>query len=103
MISSRVARILTGGYLLLMTCAIGYELGIRLFDRGNSEFAGMLSAALSVPMSLVTIAIAKAITGLNPGDSDTAFVVILGLSALANGSMLWVILRAVSRPTGPPG
>jgi hypothetical protein len=85
-------------YLGLAIAAVAYELSIRVFDRGNSEFAGMLSTVVTLPSSLATIAIGKTAFGVNPGDSDFAFVTILGLSALANAGILWMILGWLSRP-----
>ena len=84
-------------YLVLALVAVAYELSIRVFDRGNSEFAGMLSTVVTVPSSLALIGIGKTVFGVNPGDSDVAFVVILGLSALANAGFLWMILAWLSR------
>ena len=88
---------LAGGYLVLAASAIAYELGIRIFDRGNSEFAGMLSMALTLPSSLALVVMSRAVVGVTVGDSDASFVVILGLSALVNGFIIWAILRALSR------
>jgi hypothetical protein len=97
MVTGKVARNIAFGYLLLAGAAVVYELSIRLFDRGNSEFAGMVSVALTLPMSLVLIGLSKAVIGVNVGDSDAAFVAILGLSALTNACILWVVVRALSR------
>lgn len=95
--TTRLARMLAGGYLVLAASAIAYELGIRIFDRGNSEFAGMLSMALTLPSSLALVVMSRAVVGVTVGDSDASFVVILGLSALVNGFIIWAILRALSR------
>jgi len=90
-------KTLSVSYLVLALAAVAYELSIRIFNRGNSEFAGMLSTAVTVPSSLALIAIGKTAFGVNPGDSDFAFVTILGLSALANAGILWMILGGLSR------
>ena len=60
MITNKLARILAGCYLLLAVSVVVYELSIRIFDRGNSEFAGMLSVVLTFPASLILIGIGKA-------------------------------------------
>jgi hypothetical protein len=94
---SKLAAIAAGSYLALAALCIGYELSIRLFDRGNSEFAGMLSMALTLPGVLAAISIAGAGFGVRPGDSDTAFVVILGLGALVNAAAIFAVARAMRR------
>ena len=97
MITKKLGTILTGCYLVLTASAIACELSIRLFDRGNSEFAGMLSVVLTLPASLLLIWIGKAAFGVNPGDSDLSFVVILGLSALTNACIVWMSLVMLIR------
>ncbi|MSP39652.1 MAG: hypothetical protein EXR70_14280 [Deltaproteobacteria bacterium] len=97
MITKKLSTILTGCYLLLAVSTVAYELSIRLFDRGHSEFAGMLSVALSLPASVAVIWIGKAAFGVNVGHSDVSFVVILGLSALANACIVWLVFVMLSR------
>jgi hypothetical protein len=97
MITKKLSTILTGCYLLLAASAVAYELSIRIFDRGNSEFAGMLSVVLTLPVSLVLIWIGKAVFGVNVGDSDGSFVAILGLSALANACIVWLVFLMLRR------
>ena len=94
---SKLAWILAGSYLALAALTIGYELSIRLFDRGNSEFAGMLSAALTLPGVLAVISLVGLTLGVHVGDSDTSFVVILGLSALVNAAAIFAIARVLRR------
>jgi hypothetical protein len=89
--------IVAGCYLVLALALVVYELSIRLYDRGNSEFAGMLSMALTMPASLLMVLLGKATVGVNVGDSDASFVVILGLSALANAYLLWLIAAILMR------
>jgi hypothetical protein len=95
--ANKRTRIVSGCYLVLAVFTIVYELGVRIFDRGNSEFAGMLSAVITIPSSLVLIAIGKGVFKTNVGDSDGSFVIILGLSALANACIVWVISGWLSR------
>jgi len=96
MITRKLGTILTGCYLVLAASALAYELGIRIYDRGNSEFAGMLSMAVTLPASLLLVFMSKAGFGVNVGDSDVSFVIILGLSALANAWLIWMILAMPS-------
>jgi hypothetical protein len=95
--TSRFAIICAGFYLILAAISIAYELSIRVFDTGNSEFAGMLSFALTLPSSLAIDVISKAGLGINVGDSNMAFVAILGLAALVNAGLLYVILSRLRR------
>ena len=81
MITRKLGTILTGCYLVLAASAVAYELSIRIYDRGNSEFAGMLSMAVTLPASLLLVLIGKAAFSVNVGDSDVSFLVTLGLSA----------------------
>ena len=97
MITRKLSTILTGCYLVLAASALAYEFSIRIYDRGNSEFAGMLSMAVTLPSSLLLVLMGKSVFGVNVGDSDVSFLVILGLSVLANASMIWVLLVMVSR------
>jgi hypothetical protein len=97
MITRKLGTILTGCYLALATAAVAYELSIRIYDRGNSEFAGMLSMAVTLPASLLLVWMSKAAFSVNVGDSDVSFLAILGLSALANAGVIWMILVMLSR------
>ena len=95
-ISSKAATLAAAADLAIAALCIGYELSIRLFDRGNSEFAGMLSAALTLP-SLLAVAVAGGAFGVHVGDSDVSFVVMLGLAALLNAAAIFAIARALRR------
>src|SRR5262245_6235613 len=97
MITRKLATILTGCYLALAACSVAYELSIRIYDRGNSEFAGMLSIAVTLPASLLLVLIVMAAFSVIVGDSDVSFLVILGLSALVNACVIWMILAMLSR------
>jgi len=97
MITRKLGTILTGCYLVLAASVIAYELSIRIYDRGNSEFAGMLSMALTLPASLLLVWMGKAAFSVNVGDSDVSFLVILGLSAFANACAIWMIFAMLSR------
>jgi hypothetical protein len=93
------AGIIAGAYFLLAIAAIAYELSIRIFDRGNSEFAGMLSLALTLPSSIAVASLSSRIAGVRVGDSDVAFVVILVLAAVVNAVIIHAIVRLLSRTT----
>ena len=97
MTTRKLGTILTGCYLVLAASAVAYELSIRIYDRGNSEFAGMVSMAVTLPGSLLVVLMGKAAFGVSVGDSDLSFLVILGLSALANACVIWMILVMLSR------
>ncbi len=85
--------IVTGCYLALAGVAIAYELSIRIYDTGDSEFAGMLSFLLTLPASLIVSFIASRGFGAKAGDSNTTFVVILGLAALVNACGIYAMVR----------
>jgi hypothetical protein len=57
----------------------------------------MLSVALALPSSLLLIWIGKAAFGVNVGDSDASFVLILGCSVLANACIVWMMFVMLSR------
>ncbi len=91
------AVIIAGVYLLIAVAMIAYELSIRLYDRGNSEFAGMLSFGLTLPSSIAIASVSSRMAGIKVGDSDTAFVVILALSAVVNAVMIFAVARRLTR------
>ena len=89
------AAIIAGVYLLIAVAAIAYELSIRLFDRGNSEFAGMLSFGLTLPSSIAVATISSRGLGVRVGDSDAAFVAILVVSAIVNALIVLAAARRI--------
>lgn len=90
--TSKLGIILAVSYLVLLCMSIAYELSIRIYDRGNSEFAGMLSVALTFPTSVLLIWLADSGLGVKVGGSDVSFVLILGLAAAVNASVIYVIV-----------
>jgi hypothetical protein len=88
---SKPSIIAAGLYLLLLVLSITYELSIRIYDRGNSEFAGMLSTALTLPTSVPLIWLANSAFGIKPGHSNVSFVSILGFAALANACLIYAV------------
>ena len=53
--------------------------------------------AVTLPASLLLVFMSNAAFSVNVGDSDVSFLVILGLSALANACAIWMILVMLSR------
>ena len=90
--TSKLGTVLAVSYLVLSGLSIAYELSIRIYDRGNSEFAGMLSIALTLPTGVLLAWLADSGLGVKVGDSDASFVLILGLAALANACAIYVIV-----------
>lgn len=90
--TSKLGIILAVSYLVLPGLSIAYELSIRIYDRGNSEFAGMLSIALTLPAGVLLAWVAESGFGVKVGDSDASFVLILGLAALVNACVIYVIV-----------
>jgi hypothetical protein len=93
---TRAGRV-AGVYLLVALATIAYELSIRLYDRGNSEFAGMLSFALTLPSSIVMASASSRMAGVKVGDSDAAFVTILTVAAVVNSVVMFLVVRRLSR------
>lgn len=91
------AGIIAGTYVLLALGAVAYELSIRIYDRGNSEFAGMLSFAFTLPSSIAVAFLSNRIAGVRVGDSDAAFVVLLVIAAVVNAFLLFVIVRRLTK------
>jgi hypothetical protein len=94
--AGRLGIILAACYLALAALTIAYELGVRIFDRGNSEFAGMLSIVMTLPTGVVLNSVSRTVLGVRAGDSDTSFVVILGLAALVNGAAMYFVVRLLT-------
>ena len=90
-----------GAYLGVAFASIAYELSIRLYDRGNSEFAGMLSAFFTLPSSLVMFVLTPVLFGVRAGDSDTAFVTILGVAAALNALIFFLFLNHGTEHSDP--
>ena len=93
----KTAFVVAAVYVVLAACSIGYELSVRLYDRGNSEFAGMLSTALTLPSSVVVFSLIAWVFGIRVGDSDVTFVTILGLAAIVNAAFVLVIAKKIWR------
>lgn len=64
--------------------------GGRIYDRGDSEFAGLLSIALTLPTGVLLVWLADSGLGVKVGDSDASFVLVLGLAALVNACIIYV-------------
>jgi hypothetical protein len=101
MLATRRAILGAGVYLGLALASLAYELSIRLYDRGNSEFAGMLSAFFTLPSSLIMFVLTPTLFGVRVGDSDAAFVTILGAAALLNAVLLFLLLNRGTKHAEP--
>ena len=98
--TGRLGIILAACYLAAAGPTIAYELGIRIYDRGHSEFAGMLSIVITLPTGVVLNSVSRTVFGVRVGDSDTSFVLILGLAALMNAAAVYLVvsrLQALAR------
>jgi hypothetical protein len=62
--TSKLGIILSVSYLVLLGISIAYEHSIRIYDRGNSEFAGILSIALTSPTGVLLIWLADSWFGV---------------------------------------
>ena len=92
----KLAIILTAAYLALAVASIIYELSIRINDTSNSEFAGILSLALTLPSSVLVVSIAAYVLGIAPGDSNAAFIFQLGLAASLNAAIIYATISRLS-------
>lgn len=82
-------------YILLAGFVIASELYKRIYDRGNSEMAGLGSYLLTMPSSSLIDRIADSIFGVKIGDSDTSFTVILVLSAILNAILIYLVMLII--------
>ena len=88
-------------YLIVPALTMSYEMGIRVYDTGNSEFAGMLSALVTLPSILLVQGFAGTLFGVRAGDSNLAWIAVFGLSALTNAGLIWGAARLVGRRRDP--
>jgi hypothetical protein len=95
--TSKLALILAVLYLLLTGFVIAGELHTRIYNTANSEFAGMISIGLTLPTSLLMAWLLSSITGTQLGDSNAAFVIILGSAAIVNAVLIYFLCRTLSR------
>jgi hypothetical protein len=88
--------IFTVVYLLFVGFFFANELYVRLYDRGNSEMAGLVTYFLTLPSSWLIDSVSKSLFGMDVGSSDTSFIFILGSSAVLNATIILLILRILS-------
>jgi hypothetical protein len=79
-------------YFLFTGFVFASELYTLIYDRGNSEMAGLGSYLLTTPSSFLIEWIANLLFAVKIGTSDTAFTVILGLSVILNTALLYLIM-----------
>jgi hypothetical protein len=89
--TSTRAVVLTASYLLVVGVSVHYELGIRIHDPAHSEFAGWLSAVLTLPSILLVNFTSAFLIGVRMGDSNTSFALIAGTAALLNAAIIYAL------------
>jgi hypothetical protein len=97
MTPQRLPEILTACYIALVAIAIAYELGIRVHDMAHAEFAGWLSAVLTLPTVILVNIFSAHTVGVRMGDSNTAFVLIPALAGAINAAVIYAIARTATR------
>ena len=86
--AARLAPLIAAGAYFLIAGGIALsELHTRIFDRGNSEMAGLATYAIALPSSYVTDSILE-FAGMPIGGSDTAFMLFCVLSVLVNSMLV---------------
>ena len=79
-------------YFALAGIVFASELYTRIYDRGNSEMAGLVTFLLTMPSSYLIDWLSNSLFGVAAGSSDTAFVFILGLSIILNSTLIYIIV-----------
>lgn len=83
-------------YLLFTGFVFASELYTLIYDRGNSEMAGLGSYLLTMPSSFLIEWIAKLLFAVKGyGDSDAVFTVILGLSIILNTALVYLVMSVL--------
>ena len=82
-------------YLLVVGASVSYEIGIRIHDPAHSEFAGWLSAVLTLPSILVVNFISGFVIGVRMGDTNTSFALIAGAAAVLNAAIIYAFSSRV--------
>ena len=95
--TSNLRIVLLGFYLVLVGLCIAYELSIRIYDPGRSEFAGMLSVAITLPASLL-IFFFSTVFHFNPAATHATFAIVLGLCGLLNACLICLVVRIIQKP-----
>jgi len=97
MTPKRLTTIIAATYAIVAAATVCCEFGVRVHDRANSEFAGILSVIVTLPSSLVMLWVGRAFFAVRPGERDAAFLAILGASVLANAGLLWFVIGRILR------
>jgi hypothetical protein len=84
--------LVSGCYFLFAAGLALSELYTRIFDRGNSELAGLVTYAITLPSSIVADR-ALLLAGMPIGGSDVAFVLFCALSVGVNSLLVYVLMR----------
>ena len=93
-ISTR-AVVLAASYLLVVGVSVSYEIGIRIHDTAHSEFAGWLSAVLTLPSIFLVNSFSSFVIGVRMGDSNTSFALIAGFAAVLNAAIIYAFANRV--------
>jgi len=80
-------------YLLAVAAAASYEIDIRVHDTAHSEFAGWMSAMLTLPTILVVNFLSRELFGVRMGDSNAAFIGMVACAALVNACAIYLVAR----------
>lgn len=88
--------IFAGIYLLLVGIVFAAEFHTRVSDRGNSEMAGLATYLLTMPSSILVDWLSKTMFGVNVGDTDLAFTLVLGFSALLNAILIFLLISLLA-------
>ena len=95
MIKTPISMILAISYLLFCTIIIASELYTRIYDTGNSEMAGLASYLFTMPSSLLVDRLSESVFGIKVGASTISFVFVLGISAILNALLLYLVLHLI--------
>lgn len=95
MTNNRISFIVAFLYLFLAGAIFASELYKRIYDRGNSEMAGLATYLLTMPSSSIIDRIAESVFGIKNGGSDAGFIIIAALSAIMNSIFVYLIIMAL--------
>ena len=89
---NKIGSVIAGIYLSFTGIIFAFELYTRLYDRGNSEMAGLGIFLLTSPSSYLIDWLSNSLFGVQVGSSDTAFIMILSFSVVLNSTLIYMIV-----------
>ena len=95
-LNKRAPLITSLSYSLIASVVALSEVHTRIFDRGNSEMAGLATYLVTLPSS-ATVDVIMETAGSPIGSSDTAFMLYCGLSVLINSGLVFLVASASRR------